>query len=525
MYTVGVYIRLSEEDRNKASAADESESIQNQRSMLIKYCMDRGWSIYDIYCDEDYSGADKDRPDWNRLIQDCEDRKINLVLCKTQSRFSRDMEMIEHYIHGKFIEWGVRFIGTVDNADTDIDGNKKSRQINGLVNEWYLEDLSRNIRETLRHKKQKGEWTGSFAPYGYLIDPHDKNRIIIDPVASEHVREVFRMFADGIGYVQIARIMNDRNILCPTMYKRSLGLNYRCNEKYKTSHMWTDSTVYYMIRQEMYLGTMVQGKSHNLSYKSKKRVRLDRRSWIRKEGTHPAIISKELWDAVHSRLRSKTRTSFVGSEPGTRHVFSGKVFCASCGNIMYKLSSATTGGRRFVYLRCKTYKNQESACDNSTFTRFDVIEKYVLQEINNLLDEYYDENLVKLPEKKEVSREAALYGEMDITEIELERTASNSIRLYEDRLSGIISEEQFKLMNAKLRDKIDVLTGRKDEIGKELAALKNVHTDDAYREELLSRYRHITKLTHEIVNQFIKSIYIHPRQEDKSQVIEIKWNF
>ena len=137
--TAAIYCRLSREDEEKQS---ESESIQNQKSMLIKYALDKGWDIYNIYCDEDYSGIDRERPAFRQLIADAEARRFDIVLVKTQSRFTRDMELVEKYIHGLFAEWGIRFVATVDNVDTDIKGNKKARQINGLVNEWYLEDLS-----------------------------------------------------------------------------------------------------------------------------------------------------------------------------------------------------------------------------------------------------------------------------------------------------------------------------------------------------------------------------------------------
>ena len=145
-----IYVRLSDEDRNKRCKADESESIQNQKSMLINYCIEQS---HKIYCDEDYSGADRNRPEFNNMLEDCEQGKIDIVLCKTQSRFSRDMEIIEKYIHWKFLEWNIRFVSIVDHADTNIAGNKKARQINGLVNEWYLEELSDNIKRTLHHKK------------------------------------------------------------------------------------------------------------------------------------------------------------------------------------------------------------------------------------------------------------------------------------------------------------------------------------------------------------------------------------
>ena len=151
-----IYCRLSEEDRNKQFETDDSNSIQNQKTMLVQYAMEQGWEIYNIYSDDDYAGADRKRPEFNRLIQDAEQKKFDIVLCKTQSRFTRELELVEKYIHGFFPIWGIRFVSIVDNADTDNKGNKKSRQINGLVNEWYLEDMSENIKSVLTNRRQNG---------------------------------------------------------------------------------------------------------------------------------------------------------------------------------------------------------------------------------------------------------------------------------------------------------------------------------------------------------------------------------
>ena len=151
---VAIYCRLSEEDRNKQVETDDSNSIQNQKAMLVQYSLEQGWEIYCIYSDDDYAGADRRRPEFNRLLQDAEARKFDIILCKTQSRFTRELELVEKYIHGLFPIWGVRFVSIVDNADTDNKGNKKSRQINGLVNEWYLEDMSDNIRSVLKNRRE-----------------------------------------------------------------------------------------------------------------------------------------------------------------------------------------------------------------------------------------------------------------------------------------------------------------------------------------------------------------------------------
>lgn len=207
--------------------------------MLVQYATDQGWEIYDIYSDDDYTGADRRRPEFNRLLKDAEGHKFDIVLCKTQSRFTRELELVEKYIHGLFPIWGIRFVSIVDNADTANRGNKKSRQINGLVNEWYLEDMSDNIRSVLTSRRQNGYHIGAFALYGYKKDPDRKGHLIIDEEAAAVVREVFALFAQGHGKTNIARILNDRGIPNPTEYKRLHGLRYKPP---KTKSVLTGST-------------------------------------------------------------------------------------------------------------------------------------------------------------------------------------------------------------------------------------------------------------------------------------------
>ena len=242
MAKVAIYCRLSEEDKDKLNKTDDSNSIQNQKSMLLQYAMQQGWEVYNIYSDDDYAGADRKRPEFNRLLQDAEDGKFDIVLCKTQSRFTRELELVEKYIHGLFPLWGIRFIGLVDNADTDNKGNKKARQINGLVNEWYLEDMSESIKSALTIRRQNGHHIGAFALYGYMKDPDKKGHLIIDEEAAEVVRYVFRMFAQGMGKTAIAKRLNDKGIPNPTEYKRRKGLRYK-QPPSKNSTLWKYSAI------------------------------------------------------------------------------------------------------------------------------------------------------------------------------------------------------------------------------------------------------------------------------------------
>ena len=190
-----IYCRLSEEDKNKQFKNEESNSIQNQKSMLIEYAVEHNWEIYGIYSDDDYTGADRNRPEFNRLLKDAENNKFDIILCKTQSRFTREVEIVEKYIHGLFIDWGIRFVSIVDNADTNNKGNKKARQINALINEWYLEDMSENIKSVLTNRRKNGYHIGSFAPYGYKKDPERKGHLVIDDEAANIIREIFNLFS------------------------------------------------------------------------------------------------------------------------------------------------------------------------------------------------------------------------------------------------------------------------------------------------------------------------------------------
>ncbi|MBQ4347323.1 MAG: recombinase family protein, partial [Firmicutes bacterium] len=254
-----IYCRLSEEDRGKLNAADDSASIQNQKSMLLQYAISHGWEVYSIYSDDDYAGADRNRPEFKRLLEDAENQKFDIVLCKTQSRFTRELELVERYIHGLFPLWGIRFVSIVDNADTDIKGNKKSRQINGLINEWYLEDMSENIRSVLKNRRENGFHIGSSALYGYKKDPDNKGHLIIDEEAAKVVREVFKLFSQGYGKSAIARMLNDRGIPNPTEYKRQKGI-IKSPAKQKNSTLWKYFAIADMLENEMYIGNMVQGK-------------------------------------------------------------------------------------------------------------------------------------------------------------------------------------------------------------------------------------------------------------------------
>ena len=349
--------------------------------MLMQYAIEQGWEIFRIYSDDDYAGADRRRPEFNRLLQDAEARKFDIVLCKTQSRFTRELELVEKYIHGLFPIWGIRFISIVDNADTANKGNKKSRQINGLVNEWYLEDMSDNIRSVLKNRRENGFHIGSFALYGYKKDPDQKGHLLIDEEAAAVVREVFTLFSQGYGKTAIARMLNDRGIPNPTEYKRQKGLRYK-QPKAKNSTLWKYFAISDMLVNEIYIGNMVQGKYGSVSYKTKQNKPRPKSQWYIVEGTHEPIIDRELWDRVQKMVQQRAKPFNIG----TIGLFARKARCANCG---YVMRSSKNRGKH--YLQCSNHHVAKDACVGS-YISVDKLEQMVIDELNRLSKEYLNKD-------------------------------------------------------------------------------------------------------------------------------------
>lgn len=517
---VDIYIRLSDQDRDKKNPLDESESIRNQRKMLVDYCKKRGWIINNICCDEDYSGADKNRPGWNQVLRDCEEHKCDTVLCKTQSRFSRDMEMIEKYIHGKFLEWGVRFVSIVDNADTEVKGNKLLRMFNGLMNEMYLDELSGNIKATLGIKRKNGEFVGSFAPYGYLVDPENKNHLVIDEVAAPVVRRIFEMYLSGCGYITIAKALNDDNIPPPCERKKQLGLKYY-NGNYERAHSpkskWSDAAVYTVLRRREYTGALVQGRETVTNYKTGVRRKKTEEEWDIVEGTHEAIISKETFLQVNTMRLKRGRSQKIPS--GECYSLARKVFCGECGNTMWKNSFVVRGERR-SYLACRTRKTVNNGCPNVHQIQLEYLEDYVMDKINELLVDYRSGKNVKHFDSSE--EEKCISEEIRGREAEIDRNDRKLAQMYEDKLNGVITPAEFSRYHEKYATLNEESERQLEILRCNLCGLSG-KINESRLKAVLSEYKHIDKLDFKTADVFIDKIFVFNRRSDGTRDIKIVW--
>ena len=526
---VGVYTRLSNEDRFKKNKNDDSNSIINQKSMCMKYAVNQGWEIIDIYTDDDFSGAGTYRPEFERMLKDCESGRINLVLCKSQSRFSRDMEVIEKYLHNKFILWGVRFVSIVDNADTDEEYNKKSRQINGLMNEWYLDDLSTNIKKSLKNKREDGLFMGSFACYGYKRSEEDKHKLVIDPVPAEVVKKIFELYRNGLGYYKIAEYLNKNKILTPSQYKKQCGSKFNCNVDPDNTY-WSVDTIAKLLRNETYIGTLVQGKKTSISYKIHKSKRLPKDKWCRIENAHEPIIDIETWNAVQARLNSHTKIN----RSGEIHFLSKKVYCKECGKIFtrttHHVKSEPTGLR--VYLQCKGAK-RFNTCDNKRSVVSAELEKILLDEINKLIELYYDKEMLEEKYKTEQLKRdntkakiQTLKQESDMLDKKINENKEYYCSLYEDKVKGYIDGDMFLTLSKKFTNEINQMEIRKEKINEEINLINNQNKNKISISKVLEKYKHIDNLNKVIIDEFIDKVYIgNYDKETKSRTIEIKWNF
>jgi len=507
---VALYCRLSDEDRNKKNAQDESESIQNQKSLLQAYCKEQNWKIVGVFCDEDMSGADRERPEFNRMISLCREGSVDIVLCKTQSRFSRDMEIVEHYIHNRFKEWGVRFIGLLDHADTEDIANKKSRQINGLVNEWYLEDLSENIKRTLRNKKEQGIYTGSFAPYGYRLNPANKGKLFIDEPAAEVVRRIYGDYLTGMGYIKIAKALNTEKIPCPSAYKRLCGSKFRTHTEKITSAIWTDSTVRQILKNPVYKGTLVQRKTEKVSYKTKKRRTVPECEQVSTENAHEAIIDESTWNHVSDMFRCRKRAQ---KENGERHPFSGKVYCGVCGSSMWKMSYRMQDGR-YEYLKCKASKCAENMCGNKESIRLDTLCKVVEKEMREILSAYYKPEKMKYAEIIEASNCSRLSSET--VEKQILKQKINIKQLYKDKLNGIIDSEIFCMLYDEIKENIASLE-------RQMVSMDRKKFSDEHIEAYIADFASKTDLDTFFVSCMIDKIEIGAVTESQRTIL-IYWN-
>ncbi len=533
---VALYCRLSVEDKNKAKAGDDSESIQNQKLLLEEYAKSQGWQIYDIYSDDDYSGMDRDRPAFQKMINDARKKQFDIILCKNQSRFSRDMEVVEKYINHRFLLWGIRFIGVVDNVDTALKGNKKSRQIYALTNEWICEDTSENIRYVFNKKMHDGQFLGSFASYGYKKNPDDRHKLVIDEEAAYVIREIFRLYLQGYGCIQIANILTDRKILTPAAYKKQQGLKFTNpnSKKYSETYgVWAQNTVSRILANPVYIGHLIQGRERKVSYKSKKVIIAPKEEWITVKNTHEPIIDEDTFNKVQT-LREARRTVHKPKDNNYNglshaHLLAGKVRCLDCGNNLIRSSKGRNGD---VYLRCQlSAKTKQTACTYHTVkleSLIAVVESKIRDMLEKFMSEKGDLNFLEeycIKSENITAQINTLQKEAKNLNTIIEEIGRTLTSAYVDKTKNVIVEAEFLTIKQNLNTDIENHKLRLAIINKDIDGLISQKSALKDMGKVLKEHTHFEKLTHEIANDFLDFIEVGEKKETGRQIIRIHWHF
>ena len=374
-YNTALYMRLSRDDENYG----DSVSIETQRTILQQYAKEHGLSVYGEYVDDGWSGTNFERPSFQRMMDDVEAGKVNCIITKDLSRFGREHVMMDYYLEFVFPEKQIRYIAVAENEDTEK-GLSDFVPFKNLFNEFYSRDTSKKVKAVKRACAESGKFMGTYPAYGYKRDPEDKHHLIIDEETAPTVRRIFAMRAAGTGFRAIAVTLNEEGVLPPgALYYQRKGRSDPRN----VNHKWAETTVKALIRSEVYIGNMVQGKTGTLSYKSRKLINKPEEEWIRVEGTHEPIISREVWDTVVSIDKKKVRKT--PPTDGIRSIFTGLVYCADCGFKMrnhierFTYKDGTPG--RYSSFICGNYaRSGKSACTIHSIYE-NVLEELVLTDI------------------------------------------------------------------------------------------------------------------------------------------------
>lgn len=507
MHKAAIYIRLSKEDENKQDA--ESESIVNQKAMLTSYAYEKEWEIYKIYSDEDYSGSDATRPSFNEMLRDAENGEFQIVLCKSLSRFARDVTLVETYINGKFLEWGIRFVSPTDYADTGTKGSRKNIQINSLVNQWYLEDLSENIRSVLKHKKEQGQFLSNLPPYGYRKSPEDKHKLIKDENVANVVETIFRLALSEHTIMSIVKRLNNAGYVNPSTYFVEQGLA----KQRKAPHTaWGTSTVKRFLHNRVYCGDLVLNVSGKKTYKSKRATKRPESEWIIHEDTHEGYISRDEFYKIQKMLDSRTNYNTAHTS-GTKNHYKGLIFCGECGGNLTLQSTGTTRGDNAFY-RCARAERGVSICKGTRISQ-DWLDKELAKEIRKILTNVFNNGIAFNVKKGIESDTADIESYINKLKSRLDTLGNTLSMSYMDKAEGKISQEEYEIIRNGVTAKIAEVKG---ELEREKKRVSDFFQNQNETEQLLNsieQYKDFENVTRELITAFVEKIVVNKRNSSK----------
>lgn len=508
-YKIGMYIRLSREDGDDL----ESESVSNQRSLITGYLSANRIVPTKEYVDDGYSGGNFNRPAFKRMIIDLEKGIINSVVTKDLSRLGRDYIDTGHYVERYFPENNIRYIAINDDIDTFFETSGSDMMPFKLsMNDMYAKDISKKVRSSLLAKKKEGLFLGSTPCYGYMKSPSNKHILVPDPNTSQIVKKIFEMYISGYSSMEIADALTRDEIPTPVMEKGMAGRLGRADRP----HIWKHTSISNILKNRTYTGCLIQHTSQNISYKTKKRRKLDESQWVKSENTHEAII-----DDVTFQLAQNIKKKYNTYSPNRRNVeyiLASLVYCKDCNS---KMSISYDKKRDRTTMNCNTYRkfSKHGFCF-SHYMSYTKLEKTVLSKIKELSLLYLNDDVFEQMLKNNyIDPTKELENRIKDTNNKIKKLEMKSDALYEDKFNEVITNEMYIRMSKATEQEISSLKRKLDNYEDEKETLLKDNEDVVDYKEVVSSFLNMKMSTQEMMNKIINKLYI-----TKDSKIEIQYN-
>lgn len=462
IYKIGIYIRLSHSD-NKDK--EESESISNQRSIILNYLekLDINYQIYQEYIDDGYSGTNFDRPSFKKLINDIEENKVNCVITKDYSRLGRDYIKTGEYLEKYFPMHNIRYIAILDDIDTYYDSTSNDiAPFKAVFNDQYAKDTSKKVRRSLRIKKEQGLFLGWKAVYGYKLDPNNRYKLVIDDNSSQIVKQIFNLAYLGYGPSQIANILTSKNIPTPSVY---------ANLHRHSTGIWSSKTIKDILTNPTYTGSLYQGIRKKINYKIKKEIKTPKENWIITKNSHLPIIDKQIFNIVNNNLSKNKNLQSKSSN----YLLKGFIKCYEC---QHQITISKIGNNS--YTSCAYYRkySKYKLCTPHTIN-YNLLEQSVLKEISKYLksniNKVYLKEILQTSTNKKIK--TALTTSLNSIKLDKNNLLSKKKQLYYDKLDNIITTQEYIEYTKEITNNINTLVDKETKLLKKINIINNQKYD------------------------------------------------
>lgn len=511
IYNVGLYIRLSREDDDKTL---ESESITNQKSLLLQYVKENNLRVYDIYIDDGYSGTNFDRPDFNRLLNDIELGKINMVITKDMSRLGRDYIGTGNLIEKYFPEHNVRYIAVTDNIDTFLDSsNNDIAPFKAIMNDMYAKDISKKIKSSLKAKMKEGKWVGGRTPFGYDQDKDNKNHLVINEEQASVVKRIFDMCLEGLSFFKIAKKLTNEGVKTPAQY---YSFEWKNNYNLRYGE-WHSKTIRDILTNRIYIGDMVQNRRSKVNYKVKKVIKNSPNNYIIVENTHEAIIDKETFYEVQKKIpKNKGR-----NEKKEIHLLDGLLYCGDCGHRISITSRRKKDNR--CYTICNYYRTyiRQKLCTTHS-NNYDELEKVIIKSLIEMCLDYINKDKIKNSSLNNFQENDKVNNKKELEKLanDIKLINDNLDTIYIDKLNKKVTEEQFERVKLKLENELNIKQKRYNELNNNTNETINEESKNKIINEYINKFLSMKEPSRELIINLIDKIEIF---DDKT--INIKVSF